>query len=115
MIRRPPRSTLFPYTTLFRSRPSAPFSPARLRHDQLRRPFDRQPLRIHDQIVVAEVLPLPPVVRLHVLIALPIGVVHDALGGGGIRAEAPPREPPTPRRRGGDVHLQHVGPLQSTR
>src|SRR3989442_8493861 len=25
MIRRPPRSTLFPYTTLFRSRPFAPF------------------------------------------------------------------------------------------
>src|SRR3989442_15308861 len=25
MIRRPPRSTLFPYTTLFRSRPLAPF------------------------------------------------------------------------------------------
>src|SRR5260370_27190534 len=25
MIRRPPRSTLFPYTTLFRSRSSAPF------------------------------------------------------------------------------------------
>src|SRR3712207_8221737 len=24
MIRRPPRSTLFPYTTLFRSRPSSP-------------------------------------------------------------------------------------------
>src|SRR3712207_8093010 len=24
MIRRPPRSTLFPYTTLFRSRPSCP-------------------------------------------------------------------------------------------
>src|SRR5256885_17226758 len=24
MIRRPPRSTLFPYTTLFRSRPSVP-------------------------------------------------------------------------------------------
>src|SRR5215813_9449127 len=24
MIRRPPRSTLFPYTTLFRSRPNAP-------------------------------------------------------------------------------------------
>src|SRR2546422_2121866 len=28
MIRRPPRSTLFPYTTLFRSRPT---SPARIR------------------------------------------------------------------------------------
>src|SRR2546427_5382994 len=27
MIRRPPRSTLFPYTTLFRSRPSAPSTP----------------------------------------------------------------------------------------
>src|SRR5215211_8692424 len=29
MIRRPPRSTLFPYTTLFRSRPQAPY-PLRL-------------------------------------------------------------------------------------
>src|SRR3712207_7488146 len=29
MIRRPPRSTLFPYTTLFRSAPSAPASWAR--------------------------------------------------------------------------------------
>src|SRR5258707_4149237 len=27
MIRRPPRSTLFPYTTLFRSQPSAPSAP----------------------------------------------------------------------------------------
>src|SRR3712207_8546498 len=33
MIRRPPRSTLFPYTTLFRSRPSA----ARLRGRGLHR------------------------------------------------------------------------------
>src|SRR5260221_10972438 len=32
MIRRPPRSTLFPYTTLFRSRPfSDPMPPARKR------------------------------------------------------------------------------------
>src|SRR3712207_8856885 len=29
MIRRPPRSTLFPYTTLFRSRPGGPASPPR--------------------------------------------------------------------------------------
>src|SRR3712207_8870956 len=28
MIRRPPRSTLFPYTTLFRSRPDPPGHPA---------------------------------------------------------------------------------------
>src|SRR2546427_1921565 len=30
MIRRPPRSTLFPYTTLFRSRPAAAAASARL-------------------------------------------------------------------------------------
>src|SRR5215467_15318855 len=29
MIRRPPRSTLFPYTTLFRSRPPRAFCPSR--------------------------------------------------------------------------------------
>src|SRR2546422_8439946 len=29
MIRRPPRSTLFPYTTLFRSTPSGPWPQAR--------------------------------------------------------------------------------------
>src|SRR5215469_1372575 len=32
MIRRPPRSTLFPYTTLFRSRPRRPLHPALLLH-----------------------------------------------------------------------------------
>src|ERR1035441_7383937 len=32
MIRRPPRSTLFPYTTLFRSRRQLPFHPLRV-HD----------------------------------------------------------------------------------
>src|SRR2546430_12941671 len=43
MIRRPPRSTLFPYTTLFRSRPSLPcvmahtrrcFTPSRGRSEE---------------------------------------------------------------------------------
>src|SRR5258708_26962953 len=37
MIRRPPRSTLFPYTTLFRSLPARPSS----------RTEDQQPLRFH--------------------------------------------------------------------
>src|SRR2546426_5223757 len=32
MIRRPPRSTLFPYTTLFRSREVLPVHPLELRH-----------------------------------------------------------------------------------
>src|SRR3712207_8084961 len=39
MIRRPPRSTLFPYTTLFRSRlgepPVRPLEPARLREHRV--------------------------------------------------------------------------------
>src|SRR5688572_30950284 len=33
MIRRPPRSTLFPYTTLFRSRPVVPAVGHRLDHE----------------------------------------------------------------------------------
>src|SRR3712207_8522982 len=33
MIRRPPRSTLFPYTTLFRSFPGLPTSHRQTRHD----------------------------------------------------------------------------------
>src|ERR1039458_2003134 len=38
MIRRPPRSTLFPYTTLFRSRWNARCRARRLRNRRLRRP-----------------------------------------------------------------------------
>src|SRR2546429_5471451 len=34
MIRRPPRSTLFPYTTLFRSQPSDNQGQAKALHDQ---------------------------------------------------------------------------------
>src|SRR3989442_11015627 len=43
MIRRPPRSTLFPYTTLFRSDPGGP----RARRDQVRAHGLRPPLRLH--------------------------------------------------------------------
>src|SRR5258706_8643370 len=35
MIRRPPRSTLFPYTTLFRSRKSTRLNSSRRRHTRL--------------------------------------------------------------------------------
>src|SRR5689334_25381451 len=48
MIRRPPRSTLFPYTTLFRSRPRQPERPrraARERPDQ--GPRDRKSTRLN--------------------------------------------------------------------
>src|SRR3712207_7081836 len=58
MIRRPPRSTLFPYTTLFRSR-GAETCPRPLRHrpgdlgadgpvgvERLRRDIEQRPLRL---------------------------------------------------------------------
>src|SRR2546422_7644577 len=41
MIRRPPRSTLFPYTTLFRSRRAADVEGLRRRGARQRRPRDR--------------------------------------------------------------------------
>src|SRR2546426_3172086 len=44
MIRRPPRSTLFPYTTLFRSRPAAPLAGQR-RAVPLRESHPRCPQR----------------------------------------------------------------------
>src|SRR2546430_7073731 len=47
MIRRPPRSTLFPYTTLFRSfpLPPSPF-PFYRRHDDPRDPARHDPLEV---------------------------------------------------------------------
>src|SRR2546426_3963233 len=41
MIRRPPRSTLFPYTTLFRSR--------RFTETELKRPYHRRTIGVHVQ------------------------------------------------------------------
>src|SRR5206468_8273386 len=45
MIRRPPRSTLFPYTTLFRSRERAELPGRRRAAERLRLPRGRRPLR----------------------------------------------------------------------
>src|SRR2546429_5407282 len=51
MIRRPPRSTLFPYTTLFRSDPSAPksspFTPEVLDKTVIAIPLDRKSTRLN--------------------------------------------------------------------
>src|SRR3712207_7138564 len=44
MIRRPPRSTLFPYTTLFRSLPQPPGAGLRHRRRHLRHPRGRSAL-----------------------------------------------------------------------
>src|SRR5688572_31067540 len=46
MIRRPPRSTLFPYTTLFRSAPEGPFTTStcsRLKASRVYAPGSRTP------------------------------------------------------------------------
>src|SRR5206468_9327503 len=61
MIRRPPRSTLFPYTTLFRSRPAGSSGrrgalPAAAVHGTGPAPRDRKSTRLnssHDQISYA--------------------------------------------------------------
>src|SRR3712207_7471747 len=61
MIRRPPRSTLFPYTTLFRSRDPAPgrglssgegrgVAPDQCRLARPGRPFERHALRLVGQM-----------------------------------------------------------------
>src|SRR3712207_8960827 len=46
MIRRPPRSTLFPYTTLFRSRVVEPDRGAGERHPERRQDPERAPDRV---------------------------------------------------------------------
>src|SRR2546425_8398872 len=49
MIRRPPRSTLFPYTTLFRSRSARPYGV----HDRPRYGRDRRHARFHRERAIA--------------------------------------------------------------
>src|SRR3712207_8456051 len=53
MIRRPPRSTLFPYTTLFRSRHVVPQRPLGRQRRLLREVSDRGP-RLHEPLAFVE-------------------------------------------------------------
>src|SRR2546422_1910264 len=48
MIRRPPRSTLFPYTTLFRSRASVPTPTSAVRCNTTRECRRQKPQRRHE-------------------------------------------------------------------
>src|SRR3712207_6981499 len=48
MIRRPPRSTLFPYTTLFRSHPRVVQRVAEAAADRPHRPVPGAPVRLRD-------------------------------------------------------------------
>src|SRR5436309_4970095 len=54
MIRRPPRSTLFPYTTLFRSDPGRDGQPRRRAAGELHRRRGRVARRDGDSLPVAE-------------------------------------------------------------
>src|SRR2546422_3097575 len=100
MIRRPPRSTLFPYTTLFRSVPTAPGPPPG-NHD-----------REHQPSVHAGPLPhaAPPDHAPQRRAGLPRGG-----GGGGVRRRQSVRRGsrasriPSPRRRS----EEHTSELQS--
>src|SRR3712207_7352692 len=64
MIRRPPRSTLFPYTTLFRSL-GPPVRPARRVDEQRRRRVHRVPAEQDRQGVRAEADPHAPRAGVH--------------------------------------------------
>src|SRR5256885_16402982 len=95
MIRRPPRSTLFPYTTLFRSLPALEREPSQR--------VDHLALLVHHVVVLEhllaglEVLQLDPLLRLadrarhprmrDDLALLGAGAVHPA--GDAVRAEQP--------------------------
>src|SRR3989449_4624064 len=103
MIRRPPRSTLFPYTTLFRSPARAVLRHGRVGQDAgpgSRRRRERQDGRAR---------------RRQTLRAVPgrRGGVGMTAGGGGARPAGPPILPETfgggPARRPGDRGAPHGG------
>src|SRR5258708_26922184 len=54
MIRRPPRSTLFPYTTLFRSRPRARLGPDHDRQPRLHSVPDLRPQQLREGAAVED-------------------------------------------------------------
>src|SRR3989449_5954393 len=87
MIRRPPRSTLFPYTTLFRSHASREAHPAE--HRDL--PPAAEALRGHVRLASRALDHRPPLLQVDA-VDLPA-----ALQGGGRppgESRAPPSEPP---------------------
>src|SRR2546426_7875464 len=105
MIRRPPRSTLFPYTTLFRSRDGEPVGEPPHERRLGRRPHPAEPGILsledaggheHDDRERQETR-RPP---LHgVELGLPRGVVGPRPGRGhGGRGHPPPPPPPPPPR-----------------
>src|SRR3712207_7506135 len=73
MIRRPPRSTLFPYTTLFRSREHVP----RQRHHRLDSADPRQRLVSRRELVLADQLHRQAKLVQHLLEPQFLGLVDE--------------------------------------
>src|SRR3712207_8191935 len=94
MIRRPPRSTLFPYTTLFRS-PSSSARPRTSRSTPMRPDPDRRR---------APRLPLP---AGRLLVVLVVAGFLLALGNSAALAQTPPGTPP-----GSDPCANIASPIQ---
>src|SRR2546429_6719703 len=88
MIRRPPRSTLFPYTTLFRS------------------PKIDLPLIMPDDVLDAAPPPPPPVAET----APPFAAAQRAPAAPGGAASAPPPPPPAAGARDRRGHRRNPGP-----
>src|SRR2546426_6784863 len=85
MIRRPPRSTLFPYTTLFRSTPgpsrkswgaSSRGPPAQARHPQ-----DRKSTRLNSShLVISYAVFCLKKKKKYMMVSLPQGRVTEGIG-----------------------------------
>src|SRR6266404_445507 len=114
MIRRPPRSTLFPYTTLFRSRPPPPEpaslcaanstlanTPAALssRTPRWPRSISNAPNSTASGTTLSRRMLIPQIARLfpdELLAAIPAQLVHDLFyHGRGARSEARGLAPPS--------------------
>src|SRR3989441_12844720 len=103
MIRRPPRSTLFPYTTLFRSRPRLPQP---LSHPAQRRAARRETPRALSQ--AARLLRPAPGPRAPRAVALGASLADGRARGGSQRGDRPrargraaPARGPDPAALGG--------------
>src|SRR2546422_4735577 len=98
MIRRPPRSTLFPYTTLFRIKESEPEGPPALRRD----------LRLRELLVARQARDVPRGVHRSVADAHPLGSREAVLPGGCFDHDLPHalrhRLPASPDTRATQAH-----------
>src|SRR3712207_7105737 len=95
MIRRPPRSTLFPYTTLFRSRLDA--QPVAGQHDGAGGVLEDREGEHAEEVLHA--VGAPPVVRLD---------DHLGVGGGGERVAVAPQDRKSTRLNSSHANISYA-------